>query len=748
MAMNIVVTNEPQDAYLGGLQAFIASVSPLLLKRDLWGYHTLEKCFGIDGASALYTPPKFPPRTRQRLRQEALELAANPRSDDRFLGGVGFNFTSVPEPYRTELKAYFTWRLARSQSRHYDWYARAVRLIPFCADLADPARRPATVNARRCLIDFGDPIEEGDGNSSTPLAQVMREWFQTQGYSTREYTGEWRLRGGEGTLAKNVYRNFTPANSLVRTLLILREKAKLLETRDLILFEDVYPADQVPESKRTEPYFHFYKVRSLWLRDAARRYILSKIAYRELSATTLVSYVQRLSQLDECLHELHSAPKPKHVTQEFVDHTFLAWGKEQDFVGQNWYADPINLLKWASAHLPALGWSHLTFDPRNIRRVHSYHPKGRHYERKFEEALVPEEVVEQMFARFDTLPPVCKRLLIIVRYTGMRCHDLHHLGLSCLKPDPDDDRFMLLTFYQSKVRQWNTKPLHRDDAAHALVIQAIEEQRAEVKRQWGRATEYLFPHRLGDKEVALDSSRTREIIGRWCIDNGIRDTMGKLYDFGWHDFRHFYGTEMALAGYDIHLIQMELGHASADMSLVYVNHRLKLRKKALLEKGGGKFVTIKGEVDDKIAELAIRKDAALAVDIPGGLCSLPGQIGEWCEHNGACFTCVYFRADVEQLPFFEREKRSMASGLKRLQAEVADFEQKGQLRMAEIGRRRIGRTEDGMANLATIISTIKTEGVYGGSDRKYRGAACGSGTAQCGKAAPGRGDHHGDAPPR
>ena len=52
MAMKIVVTNEPQDAYLGGLQAFIASVSPLLLKRDRWGYHTLEKCFGIDGVAS------------------------------------------------------------------------------------------------------------------------------------------------------------------------------------------------------------------------------------------------------------------------------------------------------------------------------------------------------------------------------------------------------------------------------------------------------------------------------------------------------------------------------------------------------------------------------------------------------------------------------------------------------------------------------------------------------------------------
>lgn len=714
MALTIVARSEPQDVYVGGLRSFIAGISPLLLERDCWDSHTLQDCFGIRGT--------------------------------RFLGRIDFDFTKVPDPYLTELKAYFTWRLSRSQSRHYEWYARAARLIPFCADLADATKLSAGLPPNH-LIDFGHPVEDGNGNGSSPLAAVMREWLKSQGCRTPEYTREWRIRDGDGTLARNIYQSFTPANSLVFTLIVLRERTKPVETRDVILFEDVYPKDEVPHRKRTDPCFHFYKFRSLWLRDAARRYVLSKIAYRELSTTTLASYVGALAHLDECLHDKHPVPGPEHVTQEFIDETFLAWGKEQGFAGQNWYADPMNMLQWASGHLPALGWSHLAFDPRNIRRVHSYHPKGRHYERKFEEAMVPEEIVEQIFAKFETLPPVCRRLLIIVRYTGMRCRDLHHLRFDCLKTDPDDDRFMLLTFYQSKVRTWNTKPLYKDDAAHALVIQTIEEQRQEVRRQWGRDTRYLFPSTLGEEEVVLDSSRTREIIGLWCIRNGICDKTGKLYNFGWHAFRHFYGTELALAGYDIHLIQMELGHASADMSIVYVNQRLRLRKKALLEKGSGQFVTIRGEVDDKVAELALRKDAALTVDVPGGLCSLPGQIGEWCEHNGACFTCRYFRADVKQLPFFEREQRSMASTLSRLQAEVAAFEEKGQVRMAEIGRMRMGRTEEGVANLATIIRTIKTEGVYGGSDRKYRRPACSSGTAQCGKAAPGQGDDHGNAPP-
>src|SRR5690606_15479248 len=73
---------------------------------------------------------------------------------DELLGGIGFDFAAVPEFYKTELKAFFAWRLSRPQSRHYRWYTRAIQLIPFCADLAS-SHAPAA----RHLIDFGHPIE-------------------------------------------------------------------------------------------------------------------------------------------------------------------------------------------------------------------------------------------------------------------------------------------------------------------------------------------------------------------------------------------------------------------------------------------------------------------------------------------------------------------------------------------------------------------------------------------------------------
>lgn len=258
-----------------------------------------------------------------------------------------------------------------------------------------------------------------------------------------------------------------------------------------------------------------------------------------------------------------------------------------------------------------------------------------------------------------------KRLLIIARYTGMRAGDLHEFDWDCLKPDPDDDRFCILTFFQRKVQRWNTKPLLKDDAAHAVVIDAISAQRQDAAVQLGRQPAHLFGVRCGDAEKPLGAARTRVGIAGWCIENRVVEAGGKLHRFRWHSLRHFHGTELALLGHDIMLIRMELGHASPDMSMVYVNQRLRLRKKAVLGKGAGRCVDIKGQVDSKLAELAVRKDAALTVDVPGGLCSMPQQIGEWCEHNRACFECVFFRADIEQAGFFEGERKVLAGAVRR-----------------------------------------------------------------------------------
>lgn len=314
----------------------------------------------------------------------------------------------------------------------------------------------------------------------------------------------------------------------------------------------------------------------------------------------------------------------------------------------------------------------------------------------------------------------------------MRSIDLHALRYDCLKDDPDDPAFKLLSFYQSKTKSWNTKPLQVDDGAHLAVIHSIEEQRSDILRQWGHQTEFLFPVQIGDAVKCMDRNYTKNVISQFVLKKAIRDKTGGIYHFGWHDFRHYYGTELALSGYDLHLIMLELGHVSPDMTLVYINKRLKLRKKALAEKGGGKYLDIRGGIDDKFGELLLRKDAMLSVDVPGGLCSMPAQIGEWCEHNRACFTCSFFRADINQAAFFEAEKRTMIDMAQRLRGEVDNLKSEGKARLSEIGAARLDRAERGIANVGTILRAIKTEGTYRGGIRKYqRTSSIGSEEGDC-----------------
>ena len=737
MALTLVHARQAQDAYIGGLQTLIASISPTLLERDRWGFLTLRDCFDIDETSQLYCGGRSDLITSLF---EAGRQIAGVGTDDDFLGGIGYDFGQVPDPYKTELKAFFSWRLARPQSRSRSWHYRAIRVIEFIGQLASTAGA-ANINVPPYLIDYGHPIETGDGNNSTTLRAVMENWLDVNGWSTASIAPPYVTRRADGSRAiiskDYLGTNSMPANDLLFTLVVLREKLKPLEQRDLILLQDVYPDDGIPDNNQREPYFHFYKFRLKWLREAARQFVLSKIEYRELSATSLKGYIPRLVLLETCLLETHTAPRIEHITPEFLSETFLNWGNGLKLAGKNWYADPCNMVHYASNYLADRGWADIKLDKRNLRRVEGHWPGGRAYQQKVEERTVPENIVEQMFQNLDALDIVVKRLLILGRYTGMRSIDLHSLDFDCLKNDPDDNRFMILTFYQSKVKRWNTKPLLKDDAAHTLVIKTIQDQQDEVRRDWDAERKYLFPTRTGDGETHVTAGYSRSMINKWIIEQDIHDQDGNPWEFGWHGLRHFYGTELALQGHDIVLIQMELGHGSADMTMVYINRRLQLKKKALLEKGGGKFIDIKGHVDERMDELTMRKDAVLAVDVPGGVCALPGQVGEWCDHNRACLKCSNFRADSEQLNFFENERRLISKTIERLKLEVADFQQQGRKRMADVGERRIANNEEFFANVSTIIDTIKTGGSYSGSDRRYQRAACSSGGEACSKT-PGR----------
>ncbi len=730
MALAVAMPSHRHDAYLGTMVQFLGSISPVLLERDRWGFDVLLDIFGIGPDSSLYCNKSCPPPRRASILARGRLMLENAADRTASLAGLGFDFTGVPDPYKTELKAFFAWRLSRPANRTYGWYVRSVLLIAFTSDCAASGHGDWPGQ----LIAFGHPVEQGDSNGSTPLRRHMEEWLAAKNRSVApQMQPSITQTSGDLDIAERAYGNgySMPANDLLFTLILLREKANPIGQRNLMLMEDVFPDDRLPAGRRREAHFNFYKLRLPWLRDAARAYLLDKIDHQEFGHASVGRNLAEFTLLERCLSETHAAPALCHVTQHFVTNTFLNWGNAQGLAGKNWYADCVNLISWACLNLSADGWPSLTSDKRNLKRVQGDWPGGRGYEAKLQERTIPEEVVEQIFKGIEagSLPTVYKRLFIIARYTGMRAGDLHELEWDCLKPDPDDDRFCILTFFQRKVRRWNTKPLLKDDAAHAMVIDAISAQKQDAAAQFGSQPAHLFGIRCGDAEKPLGTAHTRVGIARWCIENRVVEAGGKLHRFRWHSLRHFYGTELALLGHDITLIQMELGHASPDMSMVYVNQRLRLRKKAVLEKGAGRYVDIKGQVDSKVAELAVRKDAALTVDVPGGLCFMPQQIGEWCEHNRACFECVFFRADIEQAGFFESERKTLAGTVRRLGAQADAFEAAGHTRSAEIGRKRAQRSANALEAVNTVLATIKTGGTYSGTERKYKrtgGVGCGA----------------------
>lgn len=169
MALILAHANPPPEAYLGGLRALTAAISPALLERDRWGFLTLKECFGIDETSTLYCGAR-PEAVIQNIQAAGRRLVA--RGDDAFLYGTGYDFGAVPEPYKTELKAFFASRLARPLSRSQEWHYRTVRLIEFCTGLAASGSRPGP-----CLIDYGHPIEAGAGNGSSPLRAILEAWL-------------------------------------------------------------------------------------------------------------------------------------------------------------------------------------------------------------------------------------------------------------------------------------------------------------------------------------------------------------------------------------------------------------------------------------------------------------------------------------------------------------------------------------------------------------------------------------------
>ena len=364
------------DPYLAGLRAALGSV-PKLLDNDCWSYRLLGEVFCVGPDSPLFRD--LWRRAGERFAEEGSVLRPGAGRGNVARHGanpyhVAFDFAGMPEPYRTEIKAYIWWTLSQRENHTPHWRYQALRLIAFCANLA------VTGAALPRLIDYGAALEEGNPRGAGRLRRMFEDWMGSKGYRRwKKEPGIWVANTKTGPVIRK--RRVAPleaavADGLSRTLVVLRERMKPLEQRDVILLTDVFDREDVPRRTRSEPYISFYSFRLPWLRDIARRYVVHRLQHRDVAAGSLPSVLNALVQAERCLLDLHADPCIEHIDQKVLDEDFLNWGNHtRKLAGRHWYQRGFNMLDWAYIHLDR-NWRTLRFNKRNFRRLSNDYTGG------------------------------------------------------------------------------------------------------------------------------------------------------------------------------------------------------------------------------------------------------------------------------------------------------------------------------------------------------------------------------------
>lgn len=697
-------TPDDIDRYNNWLEGRLAELSPLLISNSVWSDDLMDNVFGHPWLSQTYA---------------SLSLKA-----------------AVPV-LTNEIKAYLAASVLDDRKADAHWFHRRIPVIRYLVEEGEILLRDFGAN---CLADIPHPnfVPSNDEEARKPnqhndavLGHYAAWYGANYGQRRQSQTRQW-IRGGEMVTGEFRSPEVQLFGDIHRFAVINRAQMVPVHDRDIILLNDLYSEEDTrfrDRQRRSDTYVNFLDFEP-WLRPLIRGFLLDKVAHGELAPRTITAMRSRFRIFAQFLHE-ECVADPTEINEVTIER-YLAWGNARNAAGKNWYTDVIQLIRAAPVLLPGQ-WPRLALDKRAARRIRYKQapddPRNRLYaSREGANRAAPPEALAAMVAKLDELPAPIPVIFMIGITTGARAEDLHALLFDCLRPDPNDKRFMLFTFWQNKVSRWNTKPLLKTDPAHRTMIELIEAQQDQIRQRYGHDTKYLFPVFYGKRESFLGHSWTLQELRRLCLRHGIVDGDGKPFDFSWHPLRHHRGTQMAAEGHDILSIMFELGHASPDMASMYVNKRLDLKKNALLRKGGGQFFTIAGKVDEAVGDLLLRKETILATRVSGGACTLPGQIGEWCEHAHACLTCRFFRADGGDVEHFRCERAGLYAAIEGLEQEAQNYEEGGQTRMADITRKRLQRNKDAVHNTDTIIRSIEEHGLYKGEKQRYRPAAARDGS--------------------
>jgi integrase len=700
------ISHSQYEAYLARA---ITESSPALLQVDTWDRDLLLDCLGkslpapakMKRGSEPPPPPAFPP----------------------------LQFTG-PKLLRNEMKAYVLATLLDPRHDHYQAWVRRRRVVAFVAAMSDELLQRFNVT---CLADIpsqllpatAEGFVSGHYRHNDELVALFEAWCrlhterelrQTVAYTVQGSIKRKSYAAGEVALIGDVHR----------WLIVNREQMPPLEQRNMIVLSDVFSEDVTrlnERQKRRESIINFYKMPP-WMRAATRAFILDRISQGACAPGTANGLLSHLMYFRDFMAERFDAPSPRVLTTQLIEDDMVAWGLARNIRGYNWLTDTLAFLDDAPRYFPR-EWRPLNIDKRIVRKLgrdRTTRTRANLFERAdaVRDRSMPPRIVEAIATEVHRLPAPCPLLFLMAMTTGARAEDLHAVLFDAIQPDPHDDRFVVLHFWQNKVSRWNTKPLLKTDPMHKQVLEAVEAQRMAIIERYEKPTKYLFPSFNGSLEGFLDHKQTANLFRQLCIEIDLRADDGEMYRFRWHALRHYRGTQMAHQGQDILAIMLELGHVSPDMAMTYVNRRLDLKKRSLLAKGAGDFYTIRGRIDHHVEELLLKKNALVATRVAGGACMLPQQLGDWCDHAHACLSCKHFRADSRCADHFESERTALKVLVEEQDAALATVDKSAKPRTAAVAQQRVDRNQKALVSVENILRAIRANQDYSGTENRFR----------------------------
>ena len=261
---------------------------------------------------------------------------------------------------------------------------------------------------------------------------------------------------------------------------------------------------------------------------------------------------------------------------------------------------------------------------------------------------IPQEILTQLQKYLETLDTTTLRMVVILLECGMRISELCTLPLECLICDDKHDWY--LRSHQRKSKKEHVIPL-----VNTKVVAIIQAQQQCIREQKGSDCPYLFPNSLSNN-LPFKAITFATKLNVWALEKDIRDSMGNLYHFQAHQFRHTVGMRLINDDIPLDVISRLFGHSSLTTTYNFYAYKHGAALRRELERVAHKYKVInhQGEIvsEDSRANtptLQITRKGTRGQTLPIGGCGRPVVSGN-CEHANKCLNCTFWLTSTDDLP--------------------------------------------------------------------------------------------------